>query len=180
MEIWKDIPNFQGYQVSNLGQVRTHNKVSYTEMHGERHWKDRILKQKSSARSNGSKDYRVCLWKDGKEYEFLVARLVAFTFLDKDINDRDLTCNHIDGNSENNSIDNLELISLKENIRHGYRTGLYSTQIKIKIRDKITGTIIYPSSLNEGNKLINRSHAYLHEKIKNNIFENDRYVWEVL
>ena len=180
MEVWKNIPNFQGYQVSNLGQVRTHNKISYTERHGIRHWKDRILKQRSMLRSNGYKDYKVALWKDGKEYEFLVARLVSFTFYNKDINDRKLTCNHIDGNCENNSIDNLEIISLKDNIRHAFRTGLCKTQIKIKIVDKITGTIIYPSSLNEGNKIINKGHSYLHDKIKRNIFENDKYMWEVL
>ena len=45
-EIWKDIPNYNGYQVSNLGNVRTYNKITFTERHGERHWKNRILKQK--------------------------------------------------------------------------------------------------------------------------------------
>lgn len=30
-EIWKDIPNYSGYQVSNLGNVRTFNKITYTE-----------------------------------------------------------------------------------------------------------------------------------------------------
>ena len=39
-EIWKDIKNYKGYQVSNLGRVRTHNKTTYTKIHGERHWKD--------------------------------------------------------------------------------------------------------------------------------------------
>ena len=27
-EIWKDINGYAGYQVSNFGRVRTHNKVS--------------------------------------------------------------------------------------------------------------------------------------------------------
>lgn len=31
-EEWKDILDFPGYQVSNLGRVRTHNKVSYAKV----------------------------------------------------------------------------------------------------------------------------------------------------
>ena len=27
-EIWKDIPDYKGYQVSNLGRVRTYNKIT--------------------------------------------------------------------------------------------------------------------------------------------------------
>lgn len=30
-EIWKDIPNYNGYQVSNFGRVRTNNKVTHTD-----------------------------------------------------------------------------------------------------------------------------------------------------
>lgn len=176
-EIWKDIPNYEGYQVSNLGRVRTHNKITYTEKHGKRHWKDRILKYKGDTYKTG---YRVDLWKDGKPKTFLVARLVAYTFFEKDINDHSLTVNHKDGNRFNNNINNLELITLKENIQHEFRTGLYKGQIKIKITDKVTGTIIYPSSLSEGSKLIYQSTSYLSAKIIDNIFENDRYMWELI
>lgn len=38
MEEWKDIPNYDGYQVSNMGRVRTHNKITYTQKHGLRKW----------------------------------------------------------------------------------------------------------------------------------------------
>ena len=123
-EIWKDIPNYSGYQVSNLGRVRTYNKTTYTEKHGIRHWKNRILKQKLQQRENKRKDYRVELWNEGKHKTFLVARLVAFTFLNKDINNSKLTINHIDGNSANNNIDNLEIVTLKENIQHAFNNNL--------------------------------------------------------
>lgn len=178
-EIWKDIPNYEGYQVSNLGNIRTYNKTTFTKRHGIRHWKDRILKQKISTNKYGRKDCRVELWNNGKHKTFLVARLVVFTFNDIPINS-DLTTNHIDGNSLNNNLNNLEIITKKENIQHEFRTGLCKNQIKVKIEDKITGTIIFPSSLNEGNKYINRTHDYLSKKIKNNIFENDRYKWELI
>ena len=74
-EIWRDIPNYTGYQVSNKGRVRTHNKTTFTKIHGVRHWKDRILKFKGETYDTG---YRVDLWKEGKPYTKLVARLVAF------------------------------------------------------------------------------------------------------
>ena len=177
MEIWKDIPNYNGYQVSNTGLVRTHNKTSYTNKHGIRHWKDRILKFKGQTYETG---YKVDLWKDGKPKTFLVARLVAFTFLNEDINNHQLTVNHIDGNRFNNNLDNLELITLKENIQHEFRTGLFKGQIKVKITDKKTGTTIYPSSLNEGSRLIYKNTGYLSQKLKENIYENDRFSWELI
>lgn len=121
MEIWKDIDDFPGYQVSDLGRVRTHNKVTFTERHGNRHWKDRILKNKVSRKDNCS---RVNLWKNGKDYTVLVHRLEAVAFLGKPEND-EMTVNHKDGNRQNNSIDNLEWLSREDNIRHGFETGLY-------------------------------------------------------
>lgn len=176
IEEWKNIVDYPGYQVSNIGRVRTYEKITYTRKHGKRNWKNRVLKYKSKSYSTG---YRVDLWKNGKPKSFLVARLVAFTFYNKDINNHDLTVNHIDGNRLNNNINNLEIITLKENIQHAFRIGLQH-QIKVKITDKITGTVIYPSSLSEGSKIINQNIGYLSSKIKRNVFENQKYVWEVL
>lgn len=176
MEKWLDIPDYPGYQVSNLGRIKTHNKVSYTNLHGIRHWKDRILKQKKSTNKRGRCDYRVDLWNEKGHKTLLVARVVAFTFLNENLENNKLTVNHKDRNSLNNNLDNLEIITLKENIQHCFRTGV-SFQIKIKIEDKITGNIYYPTSLNEGNKIINKNHSYLSSKIKKGIFENDNYRW---
>lgn len=177
-EVWKDIKNYEGYQVSNLGGIRTHNKITYTKKHGIRHWKDRILKYKQQ--SNYDTGYRVDLWKNGKSKTFLVARLVAFTFLNEDINNLDLTVNHKDGNRLNNNINNLEIVTIKENIQHGFRTGLYHTNKKIKIENKHTGTLIYASSLSEGSKIIGHNSGYLSGKIKNNLYEDKNYKWELI
>ncbi len=175
-EEWKNIKDYPGYQISNRGRVRTYNKETYTKSHGTRKWKNRILKYKSKSYQTG---YRVDLWKDGRPKSFLVARLTAFTFYNQDINNHSLTVNHIDGNRLNNNINNLEIITLKENIQHAFRTGLQH-QIKVKIKDKLTGTIIYPSSLAEGSKIINQNTGYLSNKIKRNIFENKKYSWELI
>ena len=116
MEEWRDIKNYPGYQVSNLGRVRTHNKTSNTSMHQNRHWKNRILCFKKCKENIGN---RVDLWKDGKPHTFLVHRLVATTFLE-DLIDTDMTVNHKDGNRYNNNVENLEWLSLKSNIIHAY------------------------------------------------------------
>lgn len=127
-EIWKDIKGYSGYQVSNLGRVRTHNKITYTKIHGERHWKDRILKFKppttKNQRSKQGMGYRVDLWKNGKPKSLLVARLVLSTFTETDINTK-LTVNHKDGNRLNNNINNLEWLTRKDNILYGYQNGQY-------------------------------------------------------
>ena len=131
-EIWRDIKEYEGlYQVSNIGQVRS--------LGGTNHSRAGILKFKGVNSKNIRKiGYRVDLWKDKKPHSFLVARLVAFTFYEEDINNHQLTVNHIDGNRLNNKLENLELISLKENIQHAFRTGLQSKmQIKVKIEEKI-------------------------------------------
>lgn len=175
-EIWKDIPNFKGYQVSNKGRVRTYNKITYTEKHGERTWENRILKYKGKTYKTG---YRVDLWKNGKPYTKLVARLVAFTFYEKDIEDRSLTVNHIDGNRFNNEIDNLEIISLADNIRHAFNTGLMPCK-KIKVIFKNGGYVLFCRSMTEASKLMNKSHGYISDKIKKGIYEDNAFKWEVI
>ena len=176
-EIWKDIPDYLGYQVSNKGRVRTHNKTTYTKLHGIRHWKDRILHYKGNTYKTG---YRVDLWKNGTNKTLLVARLVAFTFYNEDINNHKLTVDHIDGNRFNNNIENLELVSLAENIRRAFKTGLQSNQIKIKLFNKKTEEIKIFRNLREASEFLNKNRAYLSMCIKRNKFENNEYKWELI
>lgn len=164
-EYWKDIPNFNGYQVSNEGKIRTHNKITYCKKHGERHWKDRILKFKNITETASKTGYRVDLWKDNKPHSFLVARLVAFTFFGEDINNRNLTVNHKDGNRLNNHLDNLELISLADNIRHGFRTGLYSNQKSCKLIDKNKKEYCF-RSLSQASMFLGQNHGYISNRLK--------------
>lgn len=85
-EIWRDVVGYEElYEVSNFGRIRTHkDKVTYTEHHGIRKWKQRIIKQKFQKRVRSEQyDARVIIWKDGKEKTFLVSRLVARAFFGK-------------------------------------------------------------------------------------------------
>ena len=126
MEQWKAIPGYEGlYEASNLGRIRTaEGKTTSSARFPHRVWKQRIMKQKYQKRKSGSgEDARICLWKDGQEKTFLVARLVALTWCDGYTDG--LTVNHKDGNPVNNCSDNLEWVSLSDNIKHAFRAGLY-------------------------------------------------------
>ena len=165
-EIWKDIKDFEGYQVSNLGRVRTHNKITFTKMHGKRYWKDRILLFKPSTDSkrkdNQGTGFRVDLWKDGKPKCFLVARLVATTFLEDLIN-TNMTVNHKDGDRLNNCVENLEWLSREDNIKYGFKNGqykqhkviLYNETEKYEFRSKVLAS-----------KFLSRNNGYISQCAK--------------
>lgn len=172
-EIWLDIPNYEGYQVSNLGRVRTHNKISSNKLYSVRKWKDRILKFKDNNYQIG---HRVDLWKDGKNKTFLVARLVAYTFYGKDINDHNTTVNHIDGNRFNNNLENLEIISLADNIRHAFNTGLMPYK-RVKVIRKSDNQEFIFRSMVKASEFINKNKGYISHKIIKNIYENKDYSW---
>lgn len=183
-EIWKDIKGYEGYQVSNYGRVRTHNKYTYTKMHGLRKWEDRILKFKpsSSSRANIKQGtgYRVDLWKNGKPKTFLVARLVATTFLE-DLIDTNMTVNHKNGNRLDNRVENLEWLSHSDNIKYGFINDQYY-QIHIKLKNIKTNEVFSFRSQTLASIFLKRNHAYIHNCIKNNrkIFDNNGNEYEVL
>ena len=177
MEEWKDIPNYEGYQVSNKGRIRTKNKTTFTKKHGNRKWKDRILHFKGDTYKTG---YRVDLWKNGKPKTFLVARLVAFTFYGKDINNHDLTVDHIDGNRFNNNLENLELVSIKENIQRAFRNNLVKTQTAIKITNKKDNRVEEFRSMSTASTYIKRNKGYISGMLKRGKIENKDYKWELI
>ena len=110
------------------GRIRTYNKITYTKRHGYRCLKNRILSFKPptnlSQKSKQGMGYRVDLWKNGKPHSLLVARIIATTFLEDLINTK-MTVNHKDGNRLNNKVDNLEWLSIADNIRYGFNNNQY-------------------------------------------------------
>ena len=120
-EIWKDVKGFEGlYQVSNKGNVKS--LWYWSNKYNQRYYREKILKQKIQKNNIA----RVTLCKGGKPYTISVYRLVLSAFTDYDIKN-DLTVNHIDGNRLNNSLENLEWCSIKENIQKGFEMGLYTS-----------------------------------------------------
>ena len=160
MEIWKDIPNYPGYQASNTGHIRTHNKVSSSRRCEERHWKDRVLKEKVDKYAN----HRVELWNKDGHKTWLVHRLVAIAFLGFPQEDEN-TVNHKDGNRHNNDISNLEWLSRAENIRHAFENNLTPTQKPVVLRNTETGEITNYRSRAECGRRLGKSHSYVSNAI---------------
>ena len=159
-EIWKDIPIYMGlYEASSLGRIRTkEGKTTSSALANKRVWKQRIMKQ-SISKSKNRKNAMVTLWKDGKEHKHLVCRLIATSFHENLILSK-MTVNHIDGNPLNNCADNLEWVTLAENIRLGFENGQYSTAKKVGlIRDN--GETITARSITAACKILGRSENYV-------------------
>lgn len=161
-EIWKDIPKFKGYQASSLGRIRTYNKTTYTKKYGYKHLKNRILKFKPSTSSKGSSvgtGYRVALKVKGKWVDFLVARLIATTFLE-DLIDSNMTVNHKNGNRLDNTVENLEWVSRKDNITYGFDNDQYKNVCtKCKLIGK--GKTYEFRSMSKASEFLGRNKDYI-------------------
>ena len=109
-EYWK--PTFHDlYEVSNLGNVRRIAPGINTKT-------GRVLKPCKS----GNGYMIVGLHKGGSRKNCLVHRLVAEAFISQI--PKGLTVNHKDGNKLNNELNNLEIVTYSENLKHAIRTGL--------------------------------------------------------
>lgn len=105
VEIWKNIESYPGYQVSNLGRIKSFKQSK----------EGRILNLK------GSKGYlKVDFCINGKIYQRMVHRIVLSTFAPIQ-GWEELTVNHIDGNTFNNKLENLEWMTSSENTSYSRR-----------------------------------------------------------
>ena len=100
-EVWRDIEGYPGYQVSNMGRVKSLNY--------RRSGKEHLL-----VLSKNIHGYLyVGLQKNGKQKIEKVHRLVANAFIP---NTENKPCvDHIDTNKENNSVTNLRWATYQEN-----------------------------------------------------------------
>lgn len=171
MEIWKDIPEYEGYyQASNLGNIKSLKfQCNFT---GKKYHREKILKQKIDKWKNK----RVELWKNGEHKTWLVHRLIGLTFLGKP--KEKMTINHKDGNRLNNNIENLEWLTLKDNILHGFKNDLYP-QKHILLTNKITGETFEIRSMSEAARTIGKNERYISECIQRGKTENNFYKWEL-
>jgi hypothetical protein len=104
-EIWITIKDFENYQVSNLGRIRSL-------------YKNIVLKPQLS-----KNDYlHVILYKNKFKYTKTIHVIVAKTFIPNPLNLPEV--NHIDGNKNNCAVTNLEWSTKSDNAKHAYRIGL--------------------------------------------------------
>lgn len=111
MEIWKNLANYENYEVSDKGNVRS--KVN-----------KRILKPSD----NGLGYLRVHLYKHNKGKLCYVHRLVAEAFLDNPNNLPEV--NHINEDKTDNRVENLEYCNRRYNVNFGTRSKSASKSMK--------------------------------------------------
>lgn len=102
MEIWKEIEGFEGYYISNLGNIKHNDK-------------------RMKACKNSSTGY---IGINLKGHNFMIHRLVAFAFCKNPNPKQYKEVNHIDGDKTNNKAINLEWVDRKLNMIHASATGL--------------------------------------------------------
>jgi len=124
-EIWKIIDN-STYAVSNFGRVK---RISFNRLHNinKTYYKSKEYLLLHS--TNKSKGYcRIGLILNGKQKAYSVHRLVASAFIDNPNNYSQV--NHIDGNKENNHVNNLEWCNQSQNMQH--RIKILKQESKLK------------------------------------------------
>ena len=166
IEIFKDIEGYEGlYQISNFGNVYSYNKRGL------------LTPQKEN---NGY--LRVNLYKNGKSKHYLVHRLVAQAFI---TNSNNLGfVNHIDENKTNNSVDNLEWTTHKDNVNYGTRNEREGKKISKSLSvpiigiNKTNGLIVEFSSSHEASRVLNINQGNIIQCCKGNRYKSvGGYYW---
>lgn len=111
-EEWKPVVGYEGlYMVSNIGRIYGLKRKNFVSV---------------CIRKDGYT--KVGLYKKGVRTHHGVHRLVALAFVDNPLYLPQV--NHIDENKTNNSADNLEWCTAKENVNYGTRTKRASDSCK--------------------------------------------------
>ncbi len=123
METWKDAAGFEGlYEVSDYGRVRHKDGQ---EIGG-------------SINNYGYRAYS--LFKDGKRYTAKGHRLVAEAFIPNPDGKRNV--NHLDGNRDNNYVENLEWATHGENINHAIKELSIDFSAKPVVQMTLSGDVV--------------------------------------
>jgi hypothetical protein len=97
---------------------------------------------------------KISLLVGGEYRQYSAHRIVAMLFCPiperhRDKTFDDLQVNHIDGNKNNNSFENLEWVINAENMAHARKTGLFSNELPVLIRDVRNNEITSFKSISE-------------------------------
>lgn len=140
MEIWKNIEGYEGYyQISNLGNIKS---LSRFRKNGKKE-KEGYIKKEIILKTHISKTgyYVVDLKRNGIRKTFKIHRLIALHFIDNPFNKNYI--NHKNGIKTDNSIENLEWCTIKENNKHAEETGLKNDSGCNSSNSKLTREDVY-------------------------------------
>lgn len=145
-EIWKDVPNYEGYyQVSDLGRVKS---LSRKIWNGKtyRTYEGIILKQLIGTTGY----YFVNLSKNSKSKKTKVHQLISIAFLNHKPCGYKMVIDHINNNRLDNRLKNLQLITHRENSSKDRKnkTSKYIGVSWIKSRNKWNSQIVLNKKLN--------------------------------
>ena len=115
IEFWKDVVGYEGsYQVSNLGNIKSLSRLIMNSGKYPIISKERILKPGIDTIGYNI----VVLRSNNKSKTRKVHQLVCESFLNHTPCGHKLVVNHKDLNKLNNHVDNLEIITQRENVHH--------------------------------------------------------------
>ena len=153
MEKWKPIPGYEGiYDASNRGHIRNTKR-------------QHVLRPRLKKSSGGMKYVNVVLYKNGMARQASIARLVALAWCDGYFDGA--TVNHKDGNTFNNNAENLEWLTITNNICHAHKSGLCSKDVECNLIDK-DGNIHSFNSMISASKFLGRCDRYIYSNIEHN------------
>jgi hypothetical protein len=150
-EIWKNILGYEDiYEISSFGNIRSVDRIILNKGKYPFFKKGKTINKRIST----SNYYIVTLCKNGAVKTFEVHKLIAIAFLNHIPNGYNTVVDHIDNNSLNNNLNNLQIITQRKNtskdkanktskytgVYFRKSTGKYESQIMINKKIKHLGT----------------------------------------
>jgi hypothetical protein len=162
MEIWKEIEGYEGlYKISNYGRVKNIKT-------------GRILK--SHLNPDG---YPIIgLFKDGKQQNIFMHRLVAIAFVENPNNFPFV--NHKDENKRNYNIDNLEFCTCKYNLNYGnaQERKVEKSLVPVVQKTKSGEVIKIHKSMNQAERDTGVPHNNISICVSGKLKTAGGYIWE--
>lgn len=132
-EVWKRVVGYESYyEISNLGNVRSFDRLIHCKAGGYYVKKGRMLKQYDD---KGYKSVILTVNKIAKTFK--IHQLVAMAFIPNPDNLPEI--NHKDENKINNNVSNLEWCTKKYNMNYGSRNERAGKAISNALKGKYVG-----------------------------------------
>jgi len=123
--MWRDIPNWPGYQASDMGEIRSLDRMIPVSNRGTRRATGRVLTQ-----IPGTHGYpTVMLYGPGGRKRVAVHRLILLAFVGEPVAPATEAC-HNDGTQTNNRLSNLRWDTPSANRRDTVRHGKHNNASK--------------------------------------------------